>query len=70
MQHHPLSDINHPEPGRERQSALETGLVRLESYLDFRYGSNMIDVTLPDGAIIRLVAAADGSVYAQVLGTR
>ncbi len=44
----------------------KTTCIEVHQYLDFAYGVNSIDITLPDESTAKLVAGEDGRVYFQV----
>jgi hypothetical protein len=43
-----------------------TILIEAHLYLDFKYGGGSVDITFPDGAIVKLVVGNIGQIYFQV----
>jgi hypothetical protein len=44
----------------------QTTLIAVKRYLDFKYGDTRIDIVLPDGSAVKLVAGTDGRAYFQI----
>lgn len=56
-----------PQNGRQvHESHEKTTCIEVQHYLDFKYGTNSVDITLPDNSTIKLVVGADGRVFFQV----
>jgi hypothetical protein len=64
-------------PNRKRTRELEkellarkpnerTTFIEVQHYLDFKYGTSRIAITLPDKSTAKLVVGADGRVYFEV----
>ncbi len=43
-----------------------TVFIEAQAFLDFKYGSESVDIMFPDGATAKLVIASSGRIYFQV----
>lgn len=70
LTHQPKWEQAHREPGNGQLARAldeETTFIEVQHYLDFKYGANSVDITLPGDVRARLVVGAEGRVYFQVL---